>query len=171
MSFSANSLEIILEIIESSGDIDLACIQSGVSRKEFNKELNGNQSFRKLVEVAKVNFTHSVTTEWELVAVKYIDKLLKGEVTKTTIINRYVRPGEAEDDDDDSGVTGMELATDKLYKLYTEERIEHVAPPKWLLERYLPKEEKDSIVIDVNFSAMPDEIDLTISDPESKKLE
>jgi hypothetical protein len=78
-------------------------------------------------------------------------------------VKRFVLPRqELADDEEFTPESG------ELIEIYREEREQTVQPPKWLLERYLPKENVEPIKVQINFADMPD---VNSDDPEAKQVE
>ena len=147
-------LELLLTTIRKTGDVGLALIAIDLSWEQYfnwikDSEING------LVEEAKSDYKKFTIDDWGLVAVKFTDNLLRGKVKKTTVTKSYYLQK-----NEDGSLSDM-------VETYRQEKTESVLPPKWLLEKYLPGDNKEQITVDVNFS----QVDLSEDDPEAKTLE
>ena len=156
---NTEQIQIIIDSLEQSGDINLACLAADITRRTYNNWLRDNKQFASAVEEAKAFYKENVTSEWDFVATRFTDNLLKGRVTRTTITRKYARGLDDEND-----------PSQEMTEIYREEREETLAPPRWLLERYLPSVTQDDITVNVNFNGGLN-TDLEEDDPEAAELE
>jgi len=147
-------LELLLTTIRKTGDVGLALIAIDLSWQSYFKLLKDSE-INGLVEEAKLDYKKFIIDDWGIVAVKFTDNLLRGKVKKTTVTKSYYLQK-----NEDGSLSDM-------VETYRQEKIEDVLPPKWLLDKYLPGENKEQITVDVNFS----QVDLSEDDPEAKTLD
>lgn len=159
----SNTIDIIKEVLEKSGDINAACIAASITRHTFEKWLQIYPAFKDIVKESKEFYKNCLVSDWDVDAIAYTNKLLKGEIVTRSVVRRFVLPRPQIDDDEEFTPESTELI-----EIYREEREQILQPPKWLLERYLPKENVEPIKVQINFADMPD---VNSDDPEAKEVE
>jgi hypothetical protein len=160
----SDTIDLIVNVIEMTGDIDRACAVSSITISTFIKWLKEYPEFKSLVDEAKETYKNSLMSSWDINAIAYTDSLLKGKQTRKKTIRRFVLPKpQLEDDEEFNPPESLDLV-----EIYREEIIEELHPPKWLLERYLPREQEKPIKVEIDFGAMPE---LSENDPEAKELD
>ncbi|QVQ57007.1 terminase small subunit [Anabaena phage Elbi] len=158
-----NTIDVIKEVLEKSGDINAACIAANITRHTFEKWLQLYPTFKDIVKDSKEFYKNCLVSDWDIDAIAYTNNLLKGRVVSRSVVKRFVLPRQELADDEEFTPESGELV-----EIYREEREQTVQPPKWLLERYLPKENVEPIKVQINFADMPD---MDGDDPEATEVE
>jgi hypothetical protein len=160
----SHTIDVIKSIIERTGDIHNACIATSIDIRTFTYWLKEYPEFKSIVDDAKETYKNSLIASWDLAAIAYTDSLLKGKQVRKKTVRRFVIPNQQLED----GEQFSPPESADLVELYREEITEELHPPKWLLERYLPREQEKPIKVEIDFGVMPD---LSEDDPEAKGLD
>jgi hypothetical protein len=160
----SHTIDVIKSIIERSGDIHNACIAASIDLRTFANWLKEYPEFKVIVDDAKETYKNSLVTSWDLSAIAYTDSLLKGKQVRRKTVRRFVLPKPQLEDDEEF----LPPESSDLVEIYREVIEEELHPPKWLLERYLPREQEKPIKVEIDFGIMPD---LSEDDPEAKELD
>ena len=160
-----NTIALLLDTIETTGNLDQACLVVGISRQTLNKQIRQDDQLKRAIYEAIDSYKENLDLDFSSQSLTFIKNLLSGNVVKTTSFKRYalVKPDSGVDDDDPD-----DSQASRMVEILKEEREETVLPGRWLLERYLPQVRQQAVEVVVNFSENLTEV--PEDDPEAKQI-